>query len=164
MLPSCGTIPSWGYRGNSLPTVLYVLRKTIGPVRSGQQRPIDEVFLLEGVVWYGALQCVRSVVGERRRAQELWVIIVLCASPFLTFIFFLGMFCAFVPPYSCFQTLLSMWLRYQYRNAKIYLKEITIFFYTVAHAFTWTKVCKPCRYRSQQYAGVSKTMAKEHVS
>jgi hypothetical protein len=45
-----------GHCGNPLSTVLYVPGETLGPVRSGQQRRLNDVFLLEGVAWYGCFR------------------------------------------------------------------------------------------------------------
>jgi hypothetical protein len=40
-----------GRRGNPMSTIFYIPGETLGPVKSGQQRRIGDVFLLEGVAW-----------------------------------------------------------------------------------------------------------------
>jgi hypothetical protein len=42
-----------GHRGNPVSIVLYILGEILGPTRSGQQRRVDGVPLLEGAAWYG---------------------------------------------------------------------------------------------------------------
>ena len=81
-----------GRRGNPLSTVSYVPGETLGPVWSGQQRRLDDVSLPEGAAWYGAPRSAEGVVGRRRRAQQLRVIIVSSLRLCLLFFSFLGMF------------------------------------------------------------------------
>jgi hypothetical protein len=65
-----------GRHGNPLSSILFVSGETLGPFWSGQQRCVAGDALLEGATWHVVLWGTWSVVGHRRRAHRLWVIIV----------------------------------------------------------------------------------------
>jgi hypothetical protein len=80
-----------GRRRNPLSTIH--TRGNPRPVGFGQQRCVNGVFLLEGVAWYGAFRSTWSVMGNRRRAQQLWVIIVSSVRHCYHFFSFWACFC-----------------------------------------------------------------------
>jgi hypothetical protein len=116
--PSGDTIPSWRALWES---PIHCTLHTGENPRTGLVRAAARVFLLEGVVWYGALRITWSMV-EKTEGATIAGHHCFVTSPLLSFLF-LGHVFAVAPTFFWFRTIVLVWLLYLYSGAKAYFEE-----------------------------------------